>query len=493
MIIKLNATGLDRLAEHARVPRYRREDLRAGIVHFGVGNFHRAHMACYLDDLFNLGEGRDWAIVGAGIRPADTAMRERLKAQDYLTTVVAQDAGETDARITAAMIDFIDPERPDLVLARLVEPGIRIVSLTITEGGYHIDPATGRFNSDDPAVVADLADFDHPRTIFGLILRALQIRRAAGLLSFAVLSCDNITGNGEITHRALSAFARLVDDEFGRWVESDLACPNTMVDRITPATGERERERLRTEFGIDDRAPIFCEGFRQWVVEDHFPAGRPPLEKVGVTMVEDVAPFELMKIRILNGGHAAISYPGALLDMEYVHEAMQDPLFSRYFDRLQEKEIMPLVPPVPDTDLGGYKRQVISRFANAKMGDTNRRVCFDGSNRQPQYVLPTALAALRAGRPVSGLALISAFWCRYCAGTTESGRTVEANDPNWDRMRTTALAARNDPDAFLAMGDIFGEVAAFAQYRAAFAAALESIWSRGTRSTMERYVAGGAL
>lgn len=493
MTTSVSDASLPALAAKARIPSYARSEMEAGIVHFGVGNFHRAHMAVYLDDLFNLGLAHDWAIVGAGVRDADKAMRSALAAQDYHTTIVAQEADETEVRITGSMIDFIDPGRPDLVVARLSDPKIRIASLTVTEGGYHIDPATGTFNAQDPAILADLADFERPRTIFGMMLKALQARRAAGHPPFTVLSCDNITGNGHITHNALTGFARLIDPEFGAWVSEALSCPNTMVDRITPVTSDRERERLRREFGIEDRMPIFCEGFRQWVVEDRFTDGRPPLEKVGVTFVEDVAPYELMKIRILNGGHAAICYPAALLDMEFIHDGMHDPQIARYFDKLQESEIIPLVPPVPDVDLAAYKRRIVERFGNASIGDTNRRVCFDGSNRQPQYVLPTVLDGLRQGKPVTGLALISAFWCRYCAGTTESGAAIAPNDPAWERMNAAALAARQDPGAFLAMSDIFGEIGTHPVYVAAFGDALRSIWSRGTRETLQLYIDGKAL
>ena len=206
-----------------------------------------------------------------------------------------------------------------------------------------------------------------------------------------------------------------------------------------------------------------------------------------MTLVDDVAPFELMKMRILNGGHAAIAYPSALLGMEFVHEGMQDPLIARYFHSLQKSEIVPMVPPVPDTDLGAYVVQVAQRFANAKMGDTNRRVCFDGSNRQPKYVLPTVLDALRQGRAVRGLAMISAFWCRYCAGTAETGEPIEANDPNWERMRAAALVAKNDPVSFVAMKDVFGELAEFPTYVSAFSEALDCIWTHGARETMRRY------
>lgn len=248
---------------------------------------------------------------------------------------------------------------------------------------------------------------------------------------------------------------------------------------------------MRDDFSIEDQSPIFCEGFKQWVLEDNFSAGRPPLEEVKVALVEDVAPFELMKMRILNGGHAAVAYPSALLDMEFVHEGMEEDLICKFFQQLQKNEIVPLVPPVPDTNLDAYVTQVAQRFANSKMADTNRRVCFDGSNRHPKYVLPTAIDALRRGGPVTGLALIAAFWCRYCAGTTESGTSIENNDPNWERMREMALSARTNPMVFLSMTDIFGEVIEYPAYVEAFSAALQSIWNVGTRQTLLTYLTAG--
>ncbi|MFC6487006.1 mannitol dehydrogenase family protein [Nitratireductor sp. GCM10026969] len=487
----LSSSTLPDLADKAKVPCYDRSRLSPGIVHFGVGNFHRAHMAIYLDTLFNKGLALDWAIVGAGTRPTDLAMRERLAAQDFLTTVAEQGNDSTSLRVTGSMVDFLDPSHPDQIVARLADPSIRIVSLTVTEGGYNIDPGSGRFNPADPEVVRDVANFDAPVSVFGMIVKALDLRRSADLKPFTVMSCDNIPSNGEVTRATILGIAAMVSAQLHDWLQDNLACPNGMVDRITPATGDRERAQMRETYGIDDGSPVFCEGFKQWVLEDHFSAGRPPLEEAGVTLVEDVAPFELMKIRILNGGHAAIAYPAALLDMEFVHQAMGDELILKYFRRLQKQEIVPLVPPVPDTDINAYVDKISERFGNARMADTNRRVCFDGSNRQPKYVLPTVLDALRQGRPVEGLALISAFWCRYCAGETESGARIESNDPNWERMRETALAARDDPSIFLSMTDIFGEVATYSAYVDAFSAALSSIWMHGTRETLLRYAEAG--
>ncbi|MCQ2003365.1 mannitol dehydrogenase family protein [Rhizobium sp. NRK18] len=490
MTTKLSLSSLDEIASKAAVPAYKREDLSAGILHFGVGNFHRAHQAIYLDDLFNSGRDHDWAIIGAGVMPSDQRMKEKLAAQDYLTTVVEQDINVTAARVTGPMIDIMTA--PDLgkIIDKLADPAIRIVSMTITEGGYFIDPASGKFNPDHPAIAADGRNPDDPKTVFGMIVAGLKKRRAAGIAPFTVMSCDNIPGNGEVTEAAVHGLAKLSDPDFAHWIHENVAFPNSMVDRITPATGDREISYLRDTFGIEDGWPVFCEEFKQWVLEDKFPAGRPALETVGVTFVDDVAPYELMKIRILNGGHAAIAYPGALLDIHFVHEAMEEPLIRQFLEKLEKEEIIPIVPPVPDTDLNAYYDLIDRRFSNPKIGDTIPRLAQDGSNRQPKFILPSTADRLRQGLDVTGLALVSALWCRYFAGTSDSGKEIVFNDESADRLHKAAVAAKSDPMAFLALDDIFGDVGRSDVFRKRFANALNHLWKNGTRKTLEDYIAG---
>ena len=489
MSVKLSLANLKSLPEGVAAPKYQRADLKAGMVHFGVGNFHRAHQAVYLDDLFNTGAGHDWAIVGAGVRETDIAMREKLAAQDYLTTVVEQEAAGTGAHVTGSMIDFLVPFDVAATLAMLARPEIRIVSLTVTEGGYYISPASQSFDPDHPDIVHDGAHPDAPNTAFGLIVAGLKQRRAAGVAPFTVMSCDNIPGNGHVTENAVAGLAELSDPDFARWIRANVAFPNSMVDRITPATSERERAILRDQWGVEDNWPVFCEEFRQWVVEDHFPSGRPAFETVGVTFTADVAPYELMKIRILNGGHAAIAYPAGLLDIQFVHEAMEDRQIAEFLRALTQREIIPVVPPPPQVDLEAYRAKVAERFANPKIADTIARLCFDGSNRQPKFVLPTVRDRLKAGADAPGLALVSAMWCRYCYGESESGKAIAPNDPNWDRLQAAAKLARNDPKAWLAMTDIFGDLSANPAYGAAFSSALASLWSNGVRATLDAYLA----
>ncbi|ASY63981.1 Multiple polyol-specific dehydrogenase [Sinorhizobium sojae CCBAU 05684] len=490
MTTKLSLATLDAIEAKAGVPGYDRHDLKAGIVHFGVGNFHRAHQAVYLDDLFNLGRDRDWAIIGAGILPSDEVIRAKLEAQDFLTTVVEQDNNRTAARVTGAMIAYLKPGDTPAIVAQLASPFIRIVSLTITEGGYFIDPASGAFNPEHPAIVEDAGNPSSPKTVFGLILAGLAGRRAKGIPPFTVMSCDNIPGNGEVTHAAISGLARLSDPVFADWIDANVAFPNGMVDRITPATGAREIGIVASDYGIDDAWPVFCEEFKQWVLEDDFPQGRPALEEVGVQFVSDVAPYEHMKIRILNGGHAAIAYPAALLDIHFVHEAMEEPLIRAFLAKLEHEEIIPVIPPVPDTDLKDYYSLIEKRFSNPKIGDTIARLAQDGSNRQPKFILPSTADRLGRGEDVVGLSLVSALWCRYFVGKSDSGKDIVFNDANADRLHAAALAAKDEPAAFLALSDIFGDVAQSDLFRRRFAHALKTLSEKGTRATLQFYLDG---
>ena len=278
------------------------------------------------------------------------------------------------------------------------------------------------------------------------------------------------------------------DPDLARWIEASVAFPNAMVDRITPATTDRERRITRDEFGIQDAWPVFCEKFSQWVLEDRFCAGRPALETVGVQLVGDVTPYENMKIRILNGGHAIIAYPAGLLDIHFVHEAMEHSLVRAFLDKLQSEEIIPVVPPVPETSSSDYYSLIARRFANPKIGDTVRRLCLDGSNRQPKFIVPTIADNLDRGGPITGLALESALWCRYCYGVTESGARIEPNDPDWDRLQAQAVIAKDAPTAWLEMEEIYGDTGRVERFQHEFSTWLTKLWERGTEEVLTQFV-----
>ncbi len=488
MPTKLSNATLAQITK-AATPRYDRSALSPGIVHFGVGNFHRAHQAVYLDSLFNKGRDHDFAIRGAGVMPGDERLRNALAGQDYLTTVVEQSAEESSARVTGAMTDFLPVADVGAITAGLADPAIRIVSLTVTEGGYFLD-ADGAFDAAAPAIVADAAAPQTPKTVFGLIAAALARRRATGIAPFTVMSCDNIPHNGVVARSAVAGLARLSDVALAEYIENEVAFPNGMVDRITPATGERERRLTAELFDIADAWPVFCEDFAQWVLEDNFPTGRPAFAEVGVEFVSDVAPYEAMKIRILNGGHAIIAYPAGLLGIEFVHEAMQDRDVAAFLDKVEREEVLPIVPPVPNTDIAAYFTEIKRRFANPKIADTVRRLCLDGFNRQPKFIVPSVRDRLAAGGSVVGLALESALWCRYCAGETDDGTPIAPNDPEWDRLVPLAQRARTEPAAWLSLDTVYGNVATAPAFAEPFAAALTALWRDGTRSVLQRYAAG---
>ena len=476
------------MTDKATHPAYDRNQLTAGIVHIGVGNFHRAHQAVYLDDLFALGLDHDWAILGAGVRAGDARMRDALAAQDYLSTVIELEPGHPSARVIGAMIGFV-PVQPDnaALITAMVDPAIRIVSLTVTEGGYYINSATAAFDASHPDIVAEAANPAHPMTAFGAIIAALKLRHAAGVPAFTVMSCDNLPGNGHVTRATVLGLAQLSDPSFATWIAANVAFPNGMVDRITPATGPRERA-LAAQFGLDDPVPVTCEPFRQWVLEDNFPAGRPALEKVGVTFTKDVHGYEAMKIRMLNGGHAIIAYPSALMDLTLVHEAMAHPLIAAFLEKLERDEIIPHVAPVPGASPAEYLDLIMGRFANPEIADTTARLCLDGSNRQPKFIVPSLRDTLAAGASGDGLLLLSAFWCRYCAGQTDSGIDIPPNDPDWDALQACATAAKNDPAKWLGMTHIYGDLGQNPAVVARFSAHLTAIWVDGTKAVLRRFL-----
>ena len=481
MTTKLSLANLPALRDRVSVPRYDRAALSPGILHIGMGNFHRAHQAVYLDRLFELGEGQDWAIVGAGIMPFDADRRAAMAAQDWLSTVVEMADGHHAARVTGAMIDFCEVD-PKAVIARIADPAIRIVSLTITEGGYFIDAATGAFDSDHPDIQHDAAHPDTPRTVFGILLAGLRQRQAAGHLPPAILSCDNIPGNGRVTRQALAGLAELIALELATWIEADVAFPNSMVDRITPATTSQSRKWVADTFGIDDAAPVLCEPFAQWVMEDDFPLGRPALEKVGVQFVEDIDAYETMKLRILNASHAAIAYPAALLGHEIVHEAVADADVLSWVLQLMAAEVIPVLKPIPGVDYHQYLTSCLERFANPEVRDTIPRLCQDGSNRQPKFILATIQDALEQTLPVDGLALEVALWCHYCATADH------LDDPRAAALYRAATEAQTRPAAFLELTDVFGTLGQNEYFAAAFARQLATVSSGDVRRTLRAFV-----
>ncbi|WP_300517764.1 mannitol dehydrogenase family protein [Aliiroseovarius sp.] len=486
--LPLSNASLHALPDAVARPNYDRAALRPGIVHVGLGNFHRAHQAWYLHRLMQHGLAQDWAIIGAGVRPYDADMRNRLIEQDCLTTLIELSPDNTSAEVIGPMIDYLPIEEGNgPLIGQIADPAIRIVSLTVTESGYFMDQVDGGFDASHPDIQHDVAQPDRPRTVFGAIVAALRLRRAAGHGPLTVQSCDNLRGNGAITRQAVVSLARAGDPELAAWIDASCSFPNSMVDCIVPATGPAELDLVR-KMGIEDAAPVTHENYRQWVIEDDFCAGRPDWDRAGAIFTDAVHDFETMKIRILNAGHQVLSGAGELLGIATIADCMAHPLVSALFQKVELEEIAPYVAAVPGMTPAAYAELIARRFSNPAILDTTRRVAFDGSSRHPGFIFPILRDALAAGGPVAGLALVEALWARMCAGTREDGSVIEANDPIWPRLSAAAEAARERPMAWLEQSAIYGDLAENPRFSADFCRWLDMIWNQGTAATLEAYI-----
>jgi mannitol 2-dehydrogenase len=486
----LNAHALASFAATLPTPTYDRTQVSTGIVHIGVGGFHRAHQAAYLDQLMNEGKALDWGICGVGLLEHDRRMHEIMTAQDCLYTLVVKHAdGTLEPRVVGSIAQYLfAPDDPEAVLAVMADPGTRIVSLTITEGGYLVNPVTGEFEADDPAIQKDLQAGSAPSTAFGFITEALSRRRARGVAPFTVVSCDNIPGNGQVAHKMIGAFARLKDPELADWLESEVSFPNSMVDRITPGTTEADRTLLAERFGVQDAWPVVCEPFTQWALEDSFSAGRPPFQDVGVQMVKDVEPYELMKLRLLNGSHQGLCYLGYLAGYRYVHEVCQDPLFTKFLLGYMDHEATPTLSPVPGVNLERYKHQLIERFANPQIRDTLARLCAESSDRIPKWLVPVILRQLANGGEIGRSALVLAAWARYAEGQDEQGQPIQVVDKLRDQLIERARRQQDEPLSFIEDRDLFGDLIDSERFVHAYSTALDSLHNRGARATLEALV-----
>jgi mannitol 2-dehydrogenase len=473
------------------VPSYDRTQVTVGIVHFGVGGFHRAHQAMYVDQLMELGKALDWGICGVGVMPFDLKMKEVMQSQDCLYTLVEKAPdGSWEPRIIGSIVQYLyAPDDPDAVVEKMADPSTRIVSLTVTEGGYNFHPVTGEFDDTNPAVQADLAPGAVPATTFGLITEALVRRRSRGIEPFTVMSCDNIQGNGHVAHEVFAAFARLRDPALGEWVEANVRFPNSMVDRITPVTMDEDRQQVSERFGVEDAWPVVCEPFTQWALEDKFSYGRPPLEYVGVQVVPDVVPYELMKLRLLNASHQALCYFGYLAGYRLVHEVAQDRLFANFLLDYMNREATPTLAPVPGIDLDAYKLELIERFSNEAVRDTVARLCAESSDRIPKWLLPVIRENLAADRDVTLSAAVVASWARYAEGIDEHGEPIKVVDRLADTLQRIAAQQREDSLAFVNNRELFGDLITEPRFTGPYLNALDSLHTRGARITLEALAA----
>ncbi len=483
---RLHAAALPAIATRhgVRVPAYARSGLVPAIVHIGVGGFHRAHQGVYLDDVAQLTDA--WGERGVGLLAGDRRMADALQSQDGLYTVVERSADADTARVVGSMLDYVfAPDDPERVFECLVDPRTRIVTLTITEDGYRVDEHTGLFDASDDFIVHDLERPTEPTTVFGYLTEALERRRSGGLAPFSVLSCDNLPENGDIAKLAITSFARLRSDKLADWIAAEVAFPNSMVDRITPQTTDADRELVAREFGIRDAWPVMTEPFRQWVIEDTFCVGRPPFDAIeggNARFVGDVRPYETWKLRLLNASHSSMAYLAALVGFDMVHDVMADTLFRDYVRSLMNDEVTPLMPAIPGEDLEQYKRDLVTRFANPKIGDQVVRLCLNGSAKFPKFITPSVHELRNRGQSCPLLTLSIAGWMRYLRGVDEHGGPIQINDPLRDELQRRAREGRLDPRPLLALRSIFGDLeddVTFVQALGDTLALLEEVGVRG--------------
>lgn len=469
----LQSRSLHRLQGSVAIPTYDRSRLKRSIVHIGVGGFHRSHLATYIHELCQAGH-HDWSIIGTGVLPSDRAMADALKPQDHLYTLITRGSQSTEVEVIGSIVDFIHASpRVDQLAASIANPDTQIVSLTITEGGYPVDDVTGDYLPTSPTA--------GPNSAFGVLAAGLQQRYQNGHSGLTVVSCDNILSNGSVARTATLGEAHSLGDDLADWIAKSVAFPNSMVDRITPATTDSDRNWLATHEGISDNWPVVAESFRQWVIEDSFAAGRPPFEQLDVLTTSDATPYELMKLRLLNAGHSCLAYLAALKGMETIGEAMIRPNLHDFTMELLIREARPVLPPIPGIDLNQYVASIIARFSNTRIEDQISRLCLDGSVKFPNFLLPTVRAQLDAGGPIGLSALALAGWCEYLAGPPEE----LAADPMLDLAVIHARRAQHDPVAFLDFPEVFGDdLPRSRRFTNAFTQALRSLRERGVESAI---------
>jgi fructuronate reductase len=483
---RLSALTLGDLPAEVARPRYERAATTAGIVHLGVGAFQRAHQAMYTEGALNAGDLR-WGIVGASLR--SPAVRDALKPQDDLYTLSIRGAEGERLQVIGAIKDvLVAPENPEALLHALCDPAVKIVTLTVTEKGYCYDPATTTLDETHPDIVHDLTEPARPRSVPGFLVEALRRRRAASVHSFTVLCCDNLPHNGRTVRTIVTRFAALRDPALAGYIANEVAFPSTMVDRITPATTNVDRVAISKRLGLEDAAPVITEPFSQWVIEDRFPQGRPDWGLAGAEFVTDVAPYENMKLRLLNGSHSTLAYLGYLAGYETVSDTMTDANYRRLAEGVMDDAAATLKMP-PGADVAAYKRALMERYANPALRHRTWQICMDGSQKLPQRLLGSIRDRLAAGAPVERLVMGVAGWMRYVTGIDEQGKPIDVRDPLSARLRAIAdeagLVAERLAPALLDVREIFGaELANDPRFRDAVTRALARIIARGAKAAV---------
>jgi mannitol 2-dehydrogenase len=475
--MKLNETNISKIRTQIPVPSYNRQQLKTGIIHVGIGGFHRSHQAYYIHRL--LEKYGDWAICGVGLREADRNMGNTLKKQDHLYTLVTQHPdGKVESEVIGSIIEYLlAVDTPQLVIDKMAHADTKIVSLTITEGGYNFNPITGDFNFENPAIQHELANPNEPKTVYGYLTAALRKRRKQGLPPFTILSCDNIQHNGDMTRKMVLAFAKMQDRELAEWIEKEVGFPNSMVDRITPVTTPEIIDLVNSEYNYTDEWPVVCEPYIQWVIEDDFVNGRPPLEEVGVQFVPDVTPYEKMKIRLLNAGHSVLGIPGALHGHQSINACMEDPVFASFMRQFMDKEATPILGKIEGIDLTAYKDSLEERFSNPNIKDGLNRICAESSAKLPKFLIPTIKENLAIGGSVKYGIFILVAWCYYSdKGIDVQHSQIDIIDERKEELHQRAKQYEQDQLSFLRIPDIFGNLLENERFLKHYSKMIEAIY-----------------
>lgn len=489
--LQLNQENLQQLSEEIARPEYERSRMKAGIVHVGVGGFHRSHEACYTDGLMKTGDALEWGICGVGLREPDRKIATVLKKQDFLyTLIVKHPGGKIENRVIGSLMDFMmGCDDPEAVINRMASPETRIVSLTITEGGYNVNPDTGEFDISNPDAQHDLRNPSQPKLVFGYLTAALRKRRDDGLPAFTVQSCDNIQHNGNLTRKMVLGFARQQDPELAKWIESEVCFPNAMVDRITPVTTEADIKYLEDKFGLLDEWPVTCEPFCQWVIEDNFSNGRPAWEQAGAQFVPDVTPYETMKLRLLNAGHSVLGILGSIFGYETIDKCVSDKLFATYLRKFMDLEATPTLDAVAGIDLDAYKDTLFERFGNPNIKDSLARICLESSSKLPVFLIPTITKNLERGGSIKYAALVIATWCFYSdKGVDQHGKQLEIIDELKDALHQAAKGTCDDKLSFLKLKPVFGDLVANERFARVYTEMIDQLYQHPDVSLQMRKI-----
>ncbi len=467
---------------------YNREQVKPGILHIGVGNFHRAHEEYYTNLLLKDPAQQGWGICGVMLLPGDERLYKALKKQgnEYTLTVCGRDGKDEVYRIGSLVELIWGVENPEAVIAKIADKNIRIITLTITEGGYNIEKSTGEFMLDDEKVKHDLQQPQMPQTTFGFVAEGLRRRRAAGNGPITILSCDNLQHNGNTARKAFTSFIEAQDADLAAWVAENVTFPNSMVDRITPATRPDDITRLNDRNGTNDEAPVYCEDFIQWVIEDNFIAGRPAWENVGAEFTDDVTAYENMKLSLLNASHQMLSYPSFLSGYRKVDAAMRDERIVKLLRTFMNADITPYVPAPGNTDLDLYKQTLIERFGNRTVSDQVARLCFDGVSKFPVYIMPNLIKMIRDHADLTRQAYLFAAYRHYLKyKVDDNGASFEIDDP-WLTDADKKLIGSNDPMDFLALSPFQStDLKAAGAFVTLYLKMVEAIKDRGAMPVLE--------